>query len=86
MVEKNEIINNEEKIAETFNTFFTNTVSNLKILSYQDTDFARGINPLVGDDTITFTLVKWKNTKTIQVSKQSKFCHQNKSFNFESIK
>ena len=63
MVEKNEIINNEEKIAETFNTFFTNTVSNLKILSYQDTDFARGINPFVGDDTITFTLVKWKITK-----------------------
>ena len=45
LVEKNEIINNEEKIAETFNTFFTNIVSNLKIPPYQNTDFARGIDP-----------------------------------------
>ena len=56
LVEKNEIINNEEKIAEIFNTYFTNIVSNLKIPLYQDTDFARGIDPCVGDDPITFTL------------------------------
>ena len=45
-VEKNEIINNEEKIAETFNTFFPNIASDLKILPYWYTDFARGIDPV----------------------------------------
>ena len=53
---------NEEKLSETSNTFFTNIVSNLKIPLYQDIDFARGIDPTVGDDPITFYR---KITKTI---------------------
>ena len=84
MVEKNEIINNEEKIAETFNTFFTNIVSNLKIPPYQDTDFARGIDPVVGDDPITFIMEKYKNHPSIITIKN--FCHENDSFSFETIK
>ena len=67
MVEKDEIINNEEEIAETFNTFFTNIVSNLKIPPYQDTDPAERIEPVVGDDPVTLTLEKYK---AIQVSQQ----------------
>ena len=65
LVEKDEVINNEEEIAETFNTFFTNIVSNLKIPPYQDTDPAGRIEPVVGDGKI-----HWKNTKAIQVSQQ----------------
>ena len=65
LIEKNENINNEEKIAETFNAFFTNTVSNLKDPPYQGTDFAGRIDPVVGDDPMTFIQ---KNTKAIQVS------------------
>ena len=65
LVEKNEIINNEEKIAETFNTFFTNIFPNLKIPPYQDTDFAREIDPVVGDDPITFIMEKYKNHPSI---------------------
>ena len=84
LVEKNEIINNEEKIAETFNTFFTNIVSNLKIPPYQDIDFARGINPVVADDPITFIMEKYKNHPSIIVIKT--FCHENDSFSFEIIK
>ena len=41
--------NNGEKIAEIFNTYFTNIISNLKIPLYQDIDFARGLDPFVGD-------------------------------------
>ena len=84
MVEKNEIINNEEKIAEILNTYFINIVSNLKIPLYQDTDFARGIGPFVGNDPITFILQKYKNHPSIIAIK--KFCHENKTFNFETIK
>ena len=61
LVEKDEIINNEEKISETFRTFFTNVISNLKIPPYQDTDFAGGIDLVLGDDPITFILEKYKN-------------------------
>ena len=81
MVEKSEIISNQEKIAETFNTFFTDIVSSLKIPPYQDADFARGI---VGSDPITFILKKYKNHSSIIVI--NIFCHENKSFNFETIK
>ena len=84
MVEKNEIINNEEKIAKIFNTYFTNIVSNLKIPPYQDTNFARGIDPFVGDDPITFILEKYKNHSSIIAIKD--FCHENKTFNFETVK
>ena len=84
MVEKNEIINNEEKIAEIFNIYFTNIFSNLKIPLYQDTDFARGIDPFVGDDPINFILEKYKNYLSIIAIKH--FCHENKTFNFETIK
>ena len=35
LVENDEIINNDEKIAETLKTFFINIVSNLKIPPYQ---------------------------------------------------
>ena len=84
MVEKDKIINNEEKIAETFNKFFTNVVSNLKITSYQDTGFVGGIDPVVGDDPITFILEKYKNHSSIIVIKN--FCHESNFFNFETIK
>ena len=83
LVEKNEIINNKEKIAEIFNTYLTNIASNLKIPVYQDTDFARGIDPFVGDDPITFILKKYKNHPSIIAMKH--FCHGNKTFNFETI-
>ena len=83
MVEKNEIINNEEKFAEILNTFFTNIISNLKIPPYQDTNFAKGIDPVAVDDPITFISEKYKNHPRIIVMK--KFCHENKSFNFETI-
>ena len=65
LVEQNEIINNEEKIAEIFDTYFTNIVSNLKIPLCQDADFGRGIDPFVGDDPITFILEKCKNYPSI---------------------
>ena len=84
MVEKNEIINNKEKIAEIFNIYFTNIVSNLKIPLYQDTDFAWGFDPFVGDDPITYILEKYKNHPSIIAIKN--FCHENKTFNFETIK
>ena len=61
MIEKNEIIKNEEKIAESLNTFFANIVSNLKIPLHQDIDFAGGIDPEVGGDPIIQT-----NKKKIQ--------------------
>ena len=80
----NEIINNEEQFAETFDTFFTNTVSNLKISPYQDTDFAIGLDPVVGDDPINFILEKYKNHPSIIAIKN--FCHENFFFNFETIK
>ena len=64
LVEKNEIINNKEKIAEIFNTYFTLIVSKLKPL-YQNTDFAREIDPFVGDGPITFILEKYKNDPSI---------------------
>ena len=84
MVVKNEIINIEEEIAETFNKFFTYIVSNLKIPPYQDTDFARGIDRVVGDDQITFIMEKYKNHPSIIAIKN--FCRENKSFNFETTK
>ena len=70
LVEKNEITKNDEKIAETFNTFFINIVFNLKIPPYQDTDIARGIDPVVGDDLITFILEKYKNHPSIKAIKK----------------
>ena len=70
LVEKYEIINNEAKIAEIFNTFFTNIVSNLKILPYQDTDSMEGIDPVVGNDSITFILPKYKNCRNIIAKKK----------------
>ena len=84
LVEKNETINNEEKIAEIFYSYFTNIVSNLKIPLYQDTDFARGIDPFVGEDPILHILGKYKNHPSIIAIKN--FCHENKTFNFEAIK
>ena len=63
LVEKGEIISNEGKIAETFNTFFSNVVSSLKIPPYQDIDFTGGIYPVVGDDPITFILKKYNLSK-----------------------
>ena len=58
------------EIAEAFNTFFTNIVSNLKIPPYQDTDFARWINPVVEDDPI---ILYWKNTKPFKYHRNKKF-------------
>ena len=84
MVEKNEIINNKEKIAEIFNIYFTNIVSNLKIPLYQDTDLARVIDPFAADDATTCILEKYKNHPSI-IAIQN-FCHENKTFNFETIK
>ena len=84
MVEKDEILNNEEKIAETFNTFFTDIVSNFKIPSYQDSDLAGEIDPVVGDDPITFILEKIQNHSSIIAIKN--FCHESIFFNFETIK
>ena len=73
----------KKKIVETFNTFFTNIVSNLKIPPYQENNFARGIDPVDRDDPITFIL---KITKTIKYHSNKNFCHENKSFDFETIK
>ena len=82
--EKNEIINNEENIAEIFNRYFTNIVSNLKIPLYKETDFARGIEPFVEDDPITYISEKYTNHRSIIAIK--KFCHENKMFYFRIIK
>ena len=57
LIEKDQIKHNKEKIAETFNTFFTNIVSNLKIPPYQDT--------VAEDDPITFIFEKYKNHRSI---------------------
>ena len=67
----------EEKIAEIFNTYFINIVSNLKIPLYRDTDFARVIDRFVEDDPITFILEKYKNHPSLIVIKN--FCHENKA-------
>ena len=69
LIEKNENVNNEEKIAETFNAFFTNIVSNLKYLPYQENDVAGRIDPVVGDDPMTFTQEKHKNHPSIIATK-----------------
>lgn len=61
MVEKYEIINNEEKITGTLNSFFTNIFSNTKNTPFQDSDSVGRIHPVVGDDPITFKLNKHKN-------------------------
>ena len=82
--EKNEIINNEENIAEIFNTYFTSIVSNPKITLYQDTDFARRIDPFVEDDPITYILEKHTNHRSVIAIKN--FCHENKMFYFRIIK
>ena len=58
LVEKDEIKNNEEKFAETFNTFFANIVPNIRILLYQDTHFVGRVDLVVGDDPIFYILVK----------------------------
>ena len=84
LVEKNKILNNEEKISEIFNTYFPKIVSNLKIPLYHGTNFARGIDPFVRDDSITYILEKYKNHPSIIAIKN--FCHENKIFNFETIK
>ena len=80
MAERNEIINNEEKIAETFNTFFTNIVSNLEISHYQDTDFEGRVDPVVGLE-ITLIFEKDKNHPRI-ITKN--FFQVNNCFNFET--
>ena len=74
----------KKKIAETFNTFFTNIVSNLKISLCHDSDFAKGIDSAAGDDPVTFILGKNKNHPSIIAAKN--FCHENNSFNFETTK
>ena len=74
----------KERIEEIFNTYFTNIVSNLKIPFYQDTHFVRGIDPFIGKDPITFILEIYKNHPSIIAMKN--FCHENKTFNCETIK
>ena len=83
MAERNEIINNEEKIAETFNTFFTNIVSNLEISPYQDTDFEGRVDPVVGLEIILI-FEKDKNHPRIIATK--KILQVNNCFNFETTK
>ena len=51
---------------------------------YQDTNFARDIDPSVKDDPITFILEKYKNHPSI-IAIQI-FCHEKKTFNVETIK
>ena len=65
LVKRDKTINNEDEITETFDAFFPNFVSNLKIPLYQDTDFPGVIDLVVGDDPIILIFEKYK---TIQVS------------------
>ena len=52
-----------------------NKPQNYCVNQEQDTDFEKGINPVVGDDPITFILEKYKNhLSTIAVNF---FCHEN---------
>ena len=81
MVEKDEIINNEEKTAEIFNTFFTNIASKLKTTPYQGAGSAGGIDPVVGDYPIAFILEKYKNRASILASFVLKT-----TFNFKTLK
>ena len=71
MVEQYEITNNEVKIAESFNTFFTDILSTLKILPFHVVDFMGGINPVTGDDSLTFILPKYENAKLSKTSQKS---------------
>ena len=55
-----------------------------KFFPDQDTDFARGVDPVAGDDPITFTLEKYTNHPSIIAIKN--FCDENNFLNFETIK
>ena len=69
----------QKKIAETFNAFFTNIVSNLKISPYKE----GRIDPMVGLE-ITLKLEKYKNHPSIIATKI--FFQESNSFNFEATK
>ena len=55
-----------------------------KIPPYHGTDFAGGIDPVVGDNPLTFILEKYKNHRSIIAIKN--ICHEKISFSFEIIK
>ena len=79
MVEDNSTIENNDKIAETFNNFFTSAVWNLNIPSFVD--------PSVEVDHIKSPILriieKYKNhPSAVTINKQKKL---NKQFSFEYI-
>ena len=63
LVEKDEIIRDETVIAETFNTFFTNIVSNLKITPYFDSGFKEDL--INADEAIMAIAEKYEKHPSI---------------------
>ena len=81
LVEKDEIIREETVIAETFNTFFTNIVSNLKTPPYFDSDFKEDF--INADEAIMAIVEKYE--KHPSIIKIKKFTQNKFSFEFQTI-
>ena len=76
-----------KKKLQTFSVHISLILFLTTIPLYQDTHFARGIDPFVGDDAIIFILEKYKTYHNHQsIIAIKKFCREHKTFNFETIK
>ena len=76
-----------KKKLQKFSIYISLILFLTSILLYQETHFVRGIDPFVGDDPIIFILEKYKNYHNHQsIIAIKKFCHEHKTFNFETIK
>ena len=78
LVEDNSILENNDKIAETFNNFFTSAVSNLNIPPFVDPSVE--IDHI--EDPILRIIEQYKNHPSIVAIKEKKL---NKQFFFEHI-
>ena len=61
LVENYEILREETITTETFNTFFTNIVTNLKVPPYISSDFKETFKNV--DDAVTAIIEKYKKTQ-----------------------
>ena len=78
MVEDNSIVKNNDKIAQTFNSFFTSAVSNLKIPTFVDPSVK--IDHI--EDPILRIIEQYKNHPSIVAINKKKM---NKQFSFQYI-
>ena len=78
LVGDNSILENKDKIAETFNNFFTSAVSNLNIMLFVDPSVE--IDHI--EDTILRIIEQYKNHPSIVALTEKKL---NKQFSFEYI-